>query len=127
MKRLAALTLIVVLCVAAAGAASPPSRLITVTPRTVRLGSTLTIAFVTPAAASVRGYHVRLRAVNSGDPYISCLAALDFFNPKRVAAHSHIRFAYTPTRSQGLCPGAWRVDVVRAGARVLFGAGFTLR
>ncbi|MEA2298049.1 MAG: hypothetical protein QOF77_985 [Solirubrobacteraceae bacterium] len=129
MKRLAATTLSLVLGWAALGAAAATStsRSVAVTPRTVALGETLTIVFVTPRAGPARAYHVRLRAVNPGDVYSNpCLARLDFFNPKPVAAHARLRFAYRLSASQGPCLGPWRVDVQRAGLTVVPGARFTL-
>src|ERR1700716_1876961 len=104
MKRIVAGPLSLVASFAAAGGAATAKPAITVTPRTVPRGATVTISFLTPSAAPTRGYRVRRRAAHPGDAYTSpCLAALDFFNPKPVAGHVHLRFAYKPTHSQGVC------------------------
>ncbi|MEA2264645.1 MAG: hypothetical protein QOE27_228 [Solirubrobacteraceae bacterium] len=127
MKRIAVVTLSLFVSLAAPGGAAAPKASLTVSLRTVPRGATLTISFLTPSAGPTRAYRVRLRAVHPGDPYTSpCLATLDFFNPKPVAGHVHLKFAYKPTHSQGVCTGPWRVEVKRAGLTIATGGQFTI-
>jgi hypothetical protein len=126
-KGLAAVTAIfVILLGAAAATAASTAPAITVTPHSVAFDSMFTISFVTPAAAPTRGYDVRLRATVATSPDHTCVAHLDFYNPKPVVAHSPLRFAYVPREAQGLCAGTWTVDVRRDGSDVITGGRFTL-
>jgi len=125
-KVLAAVTAGLVLSVAG-GATAAAGAQITVAPHTVMFGSTFTVAFVTPAAAPVKAYDVRLRALDTGTPDAPCVSRLDFYNPRAVVGHSHVRFAYVPRKADGLCTGPWTVDVRRGGKTVLSGGRFTLR
>lgn len=129
MKRVLAMAASVFVLAAASVAAAQvtSNQNVSVTPASGRTGTTFTISFVTPSAAGKRAYHVHGSVPNAAQKLDQCQPTFDFFNPKKVAANSRVKFTFKVTADQGMCTGRWTVTVRRNGTRILRAGHFTLR
>lgn len=126
MKRVVVTATCLCLIAASAALAATSTKKVTVTPASGSVGTTFTISFLTPSAAPKRTYHVHGQVATSAGQTAGCTRTLDFFNPRKVAANQHVKFAFKLSANQGLCTGRWRVTVKRGGRSILSSAHFTI-